>query len=111
MEFILAYTIFPLLCFRLGIAIARALYTDSKLLLLDEATSALDSHNEMMIQEAINKFIEKGDRSVIVIAHRMKTVKNAQKILFIDNGNLYKTILLYCFFLYVFEFKQVYFFC
>lgn len=66
------------------ISIARAILKDAPLVLLDEATSSLDPENEAQIQQAIS-YLVKG-RTVIVIAHRLKTVVSADKILVLDGG-------------------------
>jgi ABC-type multidrug transport system fused ATPase/permease subunit len=68
----------------LGIAIARALIVNPKLLLLDEATSALDSESEHLVQEAIDRAMK--GRTVCVIAHRLSTVKDADKVIVLDQG-------------------------
>ncbi len=68
------------------ISIARALIKDAPIILLDEATSSVDPENEYEIMKAINE-LKKG-RTVISIAHRLSTVKNADKILVIDDGRL-----------------------
>jgi len=68
------------------IFIARAVYKNPKLLCFDEATSALDAKNERIIMQNLDKFFE--DRTVIVIAHRLSTVKNADKILVMDEGRI-----------------------
>ena len=69
---------------RQRLAIARAILRDAPVLLLDEATSALDAESESLIQEALES-ISKG-RTTLVIAHRLATVRNANKILVLDQG-------------------------
>ncbi len=71
---------------RQRIAIARAILRDAPILLLDEATSALDSESEAFIQQAIEKLT--ANRTTLVIAHRLATVRNADRILVLDNGKL-----------------------
>ncbi|UPK71673.1 peptidase domain-containing ABC transporter [Chitinophaga filiformis] len=66
--------------------IARAIYKDPKYLLFDEATSALDSNNEKIIMENLTRFYE--GRTVIVIAHRLSTVKNADQIIVMKDGQI-----------------------
>lgn len=66
------------------ISIARALLKDSPVILLDEATSSLDPENEVLIQQAISALVE--DKTVIVIAHRLQSVSNADQIVVLDNG-------------------------
>ncbi|KAK3587257.1 hypothetical protein CHS0354_034401 [Potamilus streckersoni] len=68
------------------IAIARALIMNPALLLLDEATSALDAESEHLVQEAIDRAMKA--RTVIVIAHRLSTVRNASKVIVIDKGRI-----------------------
>ena len=71
---------------RQRISIARAILKDAPIVLLDEATASLDPENEVMIQEAISALIR--NRTVIVIAHRLKTVAGANKIVVLDDGAL-----------------------
>ena len=68
------------------IAIARAIYKNPSLLLLDEATSSLDSKSEHLVQSALDNLMEK--RTVLVIAHRLSTVKNADNIIVLHEGKL-----------------------
>jgi len=68
------------------VAIARALLLNPKILLLDEATSALDSESEALVQEAIDRLME--DRTVVVIAHRLSTVRNADRIVVLSDGGI-----------------------
>ena len=71
---------------RQRIGIARALYHKAEVLVFDEATSSLDGFTEKMIMEAIHNF--SGKKSIILIAHRLKTVKKCDRIFFIDNGRV-----------------------
>ncbi len=66
--------------------IARAVYKNPNFLFFDEATSALDANNEKTIMEKLNIFFE--NKTVVVIAHRLSTVKNAHQIVVLDNGNI-----------------------
>jgi len=68
------------------VAIARALLKDPKILLLDEATSALDAESEHLVQEALDRLMQ--GRTVLVIAHRLSTVKNADLVAVVDNGKI-----------------------
>ncbi len=71
---------------RQRIAIARAILRDAPILILDEATSALDNESEALIQEALDRLMQ--NRTVVVIAHRLSTVKNADRILVMENGSI-----------------------
>lgn len=71
---------------RQRIAIARAFLRNSPILLLDEPTSALDSNSEELIQDALEEF--RSNRTIVVIAHRLATVKNADKIIVLDQGRV-----------------------
>jgi ABC-type multidrug transport system fused ATPase/permease subunit len=71
---------------RQRIAIARALLKDAPIILLDEATSALDSETERKIQDALARLTR--GRTTIVIAHRLSTVVDADRILVVDNGQI-----------------------
>ncbi|WP_282043938.1 peptidase domain-containing ABC transporter [Winogradskyella flava] len=66
--------------------IARAVYKNPNFLFFDEATSALDANNEKVIMEKLNTFFE--NKTVIVIAHRLSTVKNAHQIVVLDEGKI-----------------------
>ena len=68
------------------ITIARAVLKNAPILVLDEATSALDSESEKLVQEALEKLMQ--NRTSIVIAHRLSTVKNADEIIVMSQGNI-----------------------
>ncbi|MCY7367019.1 MAG: ABC transporter ATP-binding protein/permease [Chamaesiphon sp.] len=68
------------------IAIARAVLFNPRILILDEATSALDSESEALVQEALERIM--ADRTVFIIAHRLATVRKADRILVIENGEI-----------------------
>lgn len=68
------------------ISIARAMLKDTQIVLLDEATASLDPENEVEVQRAINTLI--AGRTVIVIAHRLKTIRNADKIVVLEKGSI-----------------------
>jgi len=70
------------------VAIARALIRKPKLLLLDEATSALDAESEHQVQQALDKLIKSGKQTVIVVAHRLSTIKDADEIIVMQYGEI-----------------------
>jgi len=71
---------------RQRIAIARALLRDAPILLLDEATSALDAHSERLVQEALERLMK--SRTTLVIAHRLATVRQADRIVVMEKGRI-----------------------
>ena len=74
---------------RQRVAIARAFLKDAPILILDEATSHLDALNELAVRRALNML--KADRTTVVIAHRLSTVRDADKIVVLDGGRLVET--------------------
>jgi ATP-binding cassette, subfamily B, bacterial len=71
---------------RQRIAIARAILLNPRILILDEATSALDPESEALVQEALERAME--NRTVFIIAHRLSTVRKANRILFLEKGKI-----------------------
>ena len=71
---------------RQRLAIARAVLRDAPLLLLDEATSALDAESERLVQRSLERLME--NRTTIVIAHRLATVRAADRIVVMDQGRI-----------------------
>ena len=71
---------------RQRIAIARALLKDPKIILLDEATSNLDSENERLVQQGLEKLMR--GRTTLIIAHRISTIRNADRIVVLDKGSI-----------------------
>ena len=72
--------------FIMRLSIARAMLKDAQIILLDEATASLDPENEVEVQKAIDSLIK--GRTVIAIAHRLKTIKDADQIIVLDNGRI-----------------------
>ena len=68
------------------VSIARAILKDAPIFILDEATSSVDSETEILIQEALERLME--HRTCFVIAHRLSTIRNADRILFVDRGQV-----------------------
>ena len=71
---------------RQRISLARAFLKDVPILLLDEPTASLDADNEAMVQKALDEISK--ERTVIMIAHRLKTVRGAEQILVLQNGRV-----------------------
>ena len=71
---------------RRGISIARAFLKNAPIILLDEATASLDVENETLIQTALSRLIQ--DKTVLVIAHRMRTVAGADQIVVLADGTV-----------------------
>ena len=71
------------------IAIARAILRDAPILLLDEATSALDSENELAVKRAVESLSK--SRTTLVVAHRLATVKKADRIIVMNQGKIVAT--------------------
>lgn len=71
------------------VAIARALIKNPKILILDEATSALDSESEYLVQQAIDNLL--GKRTTLIVAHRLSTIKKADRIFVLEQGEIIQT--------------------
>lgn len=71
---------------RQRLSIARAMMKDAPIIILDEATANIDPENEKELMEAVNELTH--EKTVIMIAHRLKTVRNADQILVVDNGQI-----------------------
>ena len=71
---------------RQRVAIARAILKDAPILLLDEATSALDNESERLVQQALERLME--NRTSIIVAHRLTTVEQADRIIVMDDGHI-----------------------
>jgi ABC-type multidrug transport system fused ATPase/permease subunit len=71
---------------RQRVAIARALLADPRILILDEATSSLDAESEALVQEALDRLME--GRTTLVIAHRLSTVRDADRLIVIAGGRI-----------------------
>jgi ATP-binding cassette subfamily B protein AbcA/BmrA len=71
---------------RQRLAIARAMIRNPQILLLDEATAHLDSKSEKLVQDALEKLMK--GRTTLVIAHRLSTVKHADQLIILENGNI-----------------------
>jgi subfamily B ATP-binding cassette protein MsbA len=74
---------------RQRLAIARALYRNAPILILDEATSHLDTESEMLVQKALGNLMT--GRTVVVIAHRISTIRRADKIVVMEQGRIAET--------------------
>ena len=71
---------------RQRLSIARAILKDAPVILLDEATASLDVENESLIQEALSELIKQ--KTVIIIAHRMRTIRSVDKIVLLNEGKV-----------------------
>ena len=68
------------------ISFARALLADPRILILDEATSSIDTETEILLQRGLDRLLE--GRTSFIIAHRLSTIKNADFIMYIDQGGI-----------------------
>ena len=68
------------------LTIARAVASDPEIMILDEATSNIDTHTEMLIQKAMDKMMK--NRTSFIIAHRLSTIRNADMILYMEDGDI-----------------------
>ena len=66
--------------------LARAVYKNPEFIFLDEATNALDAYNEMIVMDNLEEFFE--GRTVLIVAHRLSTVKNADNIVVLEKGRI-----------------------
>ena len=71
------------------ISIARAMLKDAPIILLDEATAALDPENEIYIQQAFQELVK--EKTVVVIAHKLQTIRNADNIIVLQDGRILET--------------------
>ena len=81
-----AYALFSAIFAFSAISIARCILKDAPIIILDEATASVDTDNESYIQEAISELVK--GKTLLVIAHRLNTIQNADQILVIDNGQI-----------------------
>lgn len=71
---------------RQRLCLARAIYKDAQIVILDEATSSVDAETEFKIQNAMNQYLK--DKTAIIIAHKLNTIQNADKIILLENGRI-----------------------
>jgi ATP-binding cassette subfamily B protein len=71
------------------ISFARAIVADARILILDEATASIDSYTEMLIQQALKRLME--GRTGMVIAHRLATIRSADRIIVLQDGRIIET--------------------